>query len=123
VPWRRREPPGIGLPALDDLAVGESVDDQLLGTDPAAGGSDAVEGSGVRSLPDQARGDRVALDHQLLQVPAVVREGGGHSLAPVDVCGPSVDGSGPAHLLGDELAQLIEPVLVAAGEVVLVSSN
>src|SRR3954470_22757320 len=88
-------------PALDDLAVGDSVDDQLLGPDPPAGGGDAAEGSCVRPLTDQSGGDRLLLDDQVLQLPAVVGEGCAHSPDSLDVTGQSVDGPGPAHLLGD----------------------
>src|SRR3954468_13512742 len=57
------------------------------------------------------------------KLPVVVGEGGAYSLDPVDVAGQSIDGPGPAHLLGDELAELIEAVLVAAGEVALVQGG
>jgi len=55
-------------PSPDNLAVGDSVDDQLLGPDPPAGGGDAVEESCVRPLTDQSRGLRVLLDDEFLQV-------------------------------------------------------
>src|SRR5919112_5095652 len=110
-------------PALNDLAVGDSVDDQLLRTDPPAGGADAAEGSGVRPPTDQPGGDRVLLDDQFLQLPVVVGEGGAHSPDSVDVAGQSIDRPRPADLLGDELAQLIEAVLVAAGQVPLVEGG
>src|SRR4051794_23188914 len=83
--WTAAEPSGSGLsvgghqgvanygkevaPALDDLAIGDSVDDQFLGTDLPAGGGDAAEGSGVRPPTDESGGDPVLLDHQLLQLP------------------------------------------------------
>jgi len=73
--------------------------------------------------PDQSRGDRVLLDDQFLQLPVVVREGCAHRLDSLDVTGQSIDGPRPAHLLGDELAQLIDAVLVAACEVALVQGN
>src|SRR3954470_16851789 len=110
-------------PAPDDPAVGDAVDDQLLGPDPPAGGGDAAEGPGVRPLTEQSRGDRVLLDDQQLQLPVVVAEGGADRLDALDVRGQPVDGRGPAHLLGDELAELIDAVLVAAGQVALIQGN
>src|SRR3982751_4402218 len=107
-------------PAPDDLAVSDSVDDQFLDSDLSAGGCDAVEESGMRPLTDQSRGDRILLDDQFLQLPVIVRETGAYSLHSLDIGGQSIHGSGPAHLLVDELAQLIEAALVAAGEVPLV---
>jgi len=53
----------------------------------------------------------------------VVGEGCAHSLDSVDVAGQSINGPGPAHLIGDELSQLIEAVLVAACEVALVQGD
>ena len=47
-----------------------------------------------------------------------------HRLEPGDAAGQSVGGAGAAaHLFGDELTQLIEAVLVAAGEVPLVQGG
>jgi hypothetical protein len=77
----------------------------------------------VRALTDHSGGDRVLLDDQFLQLPVVVGEGCAHSLDSIDVAGQSIDGHRPADLLGDELAQLVEAVLVAAGEVALVQGG
>src|SRR4051794_8117597 len=110
-------------PALHDLAICDAVHDQLLGSDLSAGGCDALKESGMRPVTDESGGDRILLDDQFLQVPVIVREAGAYRLQSLDVGGQSIHGSGPAHLLVDELAQLIEAVLVAAGEVPLVPGD
>jgi hypothetical protein len=109
-----------GAPDLGDPVGVDAVEGELPGADGAAGRGDAEEVPTVRSGVVQVHGDPRRIGDEVAQLPVVVGEPADDVSQVLGVHVQSAVGPVDHDVVRDELREVLEPVLVAAGVVAAV---